>query len=104
MRVTKPRQMAPRPGGDRRALAQSKWWCACQDADGVLAPLFRSGSIWAKYGNPELDRLIDAARATLDPKVRLGLYREALAIVHEDVPGLGLFQMYAIYAARRGLV
>jgi hypothetical protein len=24
--------------------------------------------------------------------------------VHEEVPGLGLFQTYAIYAARRGLV
>jgi peptide/nickel transport system substrate-binding protein len=91
------------PAENAPAMAQSNWSCACQDADGVLAPLFRSGSIWAKYSNPELDKLVDAARATLDSGKRLALYREALAIVHEEVPGLGLFQMYAIYGARRGL-
>jgi peptide/nickel transport system substrate-binding protein len=92
------------PAESAPAMAQSNWSCACQDADGVLAPLFHTGSIWAKYSNPELDKVVDAARATLDPEKRLALYRQALAIVHDEVPGLGLFQMYAIYGARRGLV
>ena len=92
------------PAESAGAMAQSNWSCACQDADGVLSPLFHSGSIWAKYSNPELDKVVDAARATLDPEKRLTLYRQALTIVHDEVPGLGLFQMYAIYGARRGLV
>ncbi|MFC0408463.1 ABC transporter substrate-binding protein [Roseomonas elaeocarpi] len=83
------------------ALSQGRWSCACQDADGVIFPLFRSGSIWAKYGNPEFDREVDAARSTLDEAARKAHYERAFAILREDVPGIGLFQDVAIYGARR---
>lgn len=85
------------------SISLGRWSCACQDADGVIFPLFRSGSIWAKYVNPEYDQQVDAARATLDEAKRLANYRRAFEILRDDLPGIGLYQDYAIYGARREL-
>jgi peptide/nickel transport system substrate-binding protein len=94
------RQGRPEEAG---SISLGRWSCACQDADGVIFPLFRTGSIWAKYSNPGFDVEVDAARSTLDEQRRLGHYRKAFEILREEVPGLGLYQDYAIYAARREL-
>jgi peptide/nickel transport system substrate-binding protein len=86
------------------SISLGRWSCACQDADGVIFPLFRSGSIWAKYSNAEFDKEVDAARATLDEAKRLQHYRRAFEILRDEVPGLGLYQDFAIYGARREIV
>ena len=80
---------------DAANLSLGRWSCACQDADGVIFPLFRSGSIWSKYNNPAYDKEVDAARATLDETQRLAHYEAAFKILHDDVPGLGLYQDFA---------
>lgn len=85
------------------SLAIGRWSCACQDADGVIYPRYRSGSIWAKYKNPAFDDAVEAARATIKPEERLSHYKKAFEILREDVPGMGLFQEYAIYGARTEL-
>ena len=87
------------PADDAGILSQGRWSCACQDVDGVIFPLFRSGSIWSKYTNPAYDKLVDDARATLDQAKRLEDYRQAFAILHDEVPGIGLFQDVALYGA-----
>ena len=94
------RQGTPQEAG---SLSQGRWSCACQDADGVIFPLFRTGSIWSKYSNPAFDKLVDAARSTLDESRRRADYKAALQILHDDVPGIGLFQDVALYGARTGL-
>jgi peptide/nickel transport system substrate-binding protein len=94
------RQGTPAEAG---GLAFGTWSCACQDADGVLFPLFRSGSGWSKYANPAYDAVVDAARSTLDEATRLAEYRKAYEILREDVPGVGLYQMFATYGARKEL-
>ena len=83
------------------SISTGLWSCGCQDADGVINPLFRTGSTWAKYSNPKFDAAIDAARATIDDAERLKHYADALRILYEDVPGVGMFQYHAIYASRR---
>jgi peptide/nickel transport system substrate-binding protein len=88
---------------DAGGLALGVWSCACQDADGVIFPLFRSGSTWSKYSNAAYDVAVDAARSTLDEAKRLGEYRKAYEILREDVPGLGLYQAFASYGARKEL-
>jgi peptide/nickel transport system substrate-binding protein len=85
------------------SLSLGRWSCACQDADGVIFPLFRSGGLWSKYVNPAFDAEVDAARRVLDEKKRLEHYRKAFEILREDVPGIGLYQDYAIYGARKNL-
>ncbi|MCP8939684.1 ABC transporter substrate-binding protein [Alsobacter sp. SYSU M60028] len=85
------------------SLSLGRWSCACQDADGVIFPLFRTGSIWAKYSNPAFDDAVDNARKILDEKQRLAFYRKAFEILREDVPGIGIYQDYAIYGARKEL-
>jgi len=91
------RQGTPAEAG---GLSQGRWSCACQDADGVIFPLFRTGSLWSKYSNPAFDKLVDEARATLDEPARLSAYRQAFQILHDEVPGIGLFQDVALYGAR----
>ncbi|MBM3598359.1 MAG: peptide ABC transporter [Alphaproteobacteria bacterium] len=89
---------------DAGSLSLGRWSCACQDADGVIFPLFHSESIWAKYKNTDYDKEVVAARATLDEAARLRHYHRAFEILREDVPGIGLYQDFAIYAARKELV
>ena len=81
------RQGQPQDAG---SLSIGRWSCACQDADGVIMPLFHSASIWAKYNNPAYDAAVEKARATLDEKERLAQYRKALEMLKEDLPGIGL--------------
>ncbi len=77
---------------DAGSVALGRWSCACQDADGIIFPLFRTGSSWAKYSNPQFDSLVDDARSTLDNGKRLADYQKAYEILREDVPGIGLYQ------------
>lgn len=81
------------------SIAIGRWSCACQDADGIIYPLFRTGSTWAKYSNPEFDKAVDAARSTLDETARLIDYKKAYEILRDDVPGIGLYQDFAVYGA-----
>jgi peptide/nickel transport system substrate-binding protein len=94
------RQGTPTDAGQ---LAIGVWSCACQDADGIIFPLFRSGSTWSKYSNPKYDEAVDAARSTLDDGKRMAEYRKAYEILREDVPGLGLYQAFVSYGARKEL-
>ena len=94
------RQGAPADAG---SIAQGRWSCGCQDADGTIFPLFRTGSPWAKYSNPDLDRTMDEARSTLDPTRRLALYGRAFTIIREELPAVPLYQDFAIYGARKEL-
>jgi peptide/nickel transport system substrate-binding protein len=79
------------------------WSCSCLDADGVIYPLFRTGSIWSSYTSPAFDTAVDQARTTLDPAKRKEYYSQAGKILKEDVPGLGLWQVQALYGARKDL-
>ena len=103
--VDQPTFLRRRQGNPDEAgsLSQGRWSCACQDADGVIFPLFRSGGIWSKYANPAFDIEVDAARTVLDEGKRLAHYRRAFEILRQDVPGIGLYQDAAIYGARREL-
>jgi peptide/nickel transport system substrate-binding protein len=88
---------------DAGGVALGVWSCACQDADGIIFPLFRSGSTWSKYANPAYDAAVDAARGMLDETKRLAEYRKAYEILRQDLPGLGLYQAFASYGARKEL-
>jgi peptide/nickel transport system substrate-binding protein len=92
------RQGRPDEAGD---VSFFRWSCGCQDADGVLFPLFHSSSQWAKYSNPSVDAGLEAARNSLDPAKRLALYRQVMETLHTDVPAVPLYQDVMMFAARK---
>lgn len=51
-----------------------------------------NGDNFISYKNPELDKLIDAARAEVDPDKRMPLWQEAEKIMYEDQPYTFLFR------------
>jgi peptide/nickel transport system substrate-binding protein len=92
------RQGRPEEAGD---VSFFRWSCGCQDADGVLFPLFHSSSQWSKTNIPALDAEIVAGRNTLDEAQRLVHYKTALTMLHDDVQGVPLYQDVMMFAARK---
>jgi peptide/nickel transport system substrate-binding protein/oligopeptide transport system substrate-binding protein len=75
------------------AFSYASWTADYPDPTDFLDPRFHSRSIRPAsstndsfYGNPELDALLDAARAELDPGRRDALYRRAERILYDDAP------------------
>ena len=79
---------------DGPAFAKVGWVGDSPDPSSFLDPSFGSraigggGTNFARYGNPALDALLDAARAEPDPGKRAALYRRAERIVYDDAPWL----------------
>ena len=81
----------------------SRWSCGCQDADGVLFPLYHSSSQWAKLRDPEMDKELEAGRSLLDPAARLIHYKRVHEIAEATVPVVPLYQVAILYGARKEL-
>jgi len=88
---------------DWGGIRLGNWSCACLDADGTIYPLFRTGTVWSSYTNQEFDAVVDAARTSTNEEERLKFYEEALTILNEDVPGIGLWQLHQIYGVSKDL-
>ena len=80
-----------------------RWSCSCLDADGTIYPLFHTGTIWSSYSNPAFDQAVEDARVTTDEAKRSADYRKAFETLQQDVPGVGIYQDYAIYGASKHL-
>lgn len=93
-------QSPPAEFGD---MTFSRWSCGCQDADGVLFPLYHSSSQWAKSKDAEMDKALEAARSSLDPAVRLAHYKRVHEIAEATVPLVPLYQVAILYGARKQL-
>ena len=99
------------------------WWADYPDGENFLFPTFHSSN-WgplgnrAKYGNPDVDRLIERARVTVDASDRAELYRRAQRMIVEDAPWVFLwhkkdiwihqpwvegFRLYPVYNSDKGL-
>jgi len=76
-------------------------WAGTWDADGIVYPLLRSGQRFARWSNPDFDRLIDGARNTLDQAERGRLYSQASRLAHDEAPWLFLFHGMDIYGVSR---
>jgi peptide/nickel transport system substrate-binding protein len=69
-------------------------WSGRVDPDGNIANFVRSlgSQNISGYGNPALDSLIDAARATPDLAKRRTLYGQIVTKLHEDAPLIYLYR------------
>jgi peptide/nickel transport system substrate-binding protein len=50
-----------------------------------------AGSWWEGYRNPEIERLLDEARRTVDDAQREALYRRCYRVLQNDPPWLYLY-------------
>lgn len=90
----------------RKFDAISLRWGGVVESD--LKQLFHTEAIkeggdnFASYRNPELDKVIDQARVTMDEQERLKLWQKTHQILHEDQPYAFLFtQKVAVYINHR---
>lgn len=80
-------------GRGRFQMFDAGWVADYPDAQNFIDVLFYSDSAqndW-NYNNPEVDALIEEARAESDPDIRIALYQEAMALIVEDAPVVPLF-------------
>ena len=64
------------------------WHADAPTPDAFISPLFESGSTdnLANFTDPDVDRLLEDARAEVDPARRAALYRKAERIILEKAP------------------
>ena len=84
------------------------WTAVTADADYGLFPLFHSSSIGAPgnrtfFNNPEVDRLLELARASFDPEVRLQAYHDAQMIIVEESPMVFIATGVVLMGARNNI-
>lgn len=87
------------PKHDWGSVRFGRWSCSCLDADGTIYPLFHTGTIWSSFSDPTFDASVEKARATTDETTRTSEYATAFGVIQNQVPGIGLYQDYAIYGA-----
>jgi ABC-type transport system substrate-binding protein len=78
-------------------------WAGGPDPDKNVHQFFHSKATVNRtnYSDPEMDRLLDAARGTSDPAARLKLYRQVNNLLARDLPYIFLnyFDNYALASA-----
>lgn len=67
------------------------------DMDRFYQALIKTGGPQSAYSNPEVDKMIDAARSEMDSAKRLQLYKDLAKIVYEDPFGIPLLNLKDIY-------
>ncbi|MDW8172489.1 MAG: glutathione ABC transporter substrate-binding protein [Anaerolineae bacterium] len=102
-----PHVRRPKPENDIQ-FAMLGWSVPTMDADYALFALFHStshppGFNGAFYSNPEVDRLLDLARSTLDQAERQTAYSEAIKIIWEEAPWLFLYSEIQVTAIRKNV-
>jgi peptide/nickel transport system substrate-binding protein len=74
-----------------------------RDPDLVWYPLLYTGQYQSYYSNPELDKLLDAGRATIDADERRDIYAKAAEIIKEEAPHVPMIQPPLIYGLSANL-
>lgn len=70
------------------------------DADFVLRRLYTSSANQTGYANPDLDKILDSAAATVDQNQRKELYGQACQIIWDDAVGIYPFTLVQTFIAR----
>lgn len=90
--------LADQTAGDYQASLVG--WSGRVDPDGNIHQFMTTdgGINDSKYSNPEIDRILNAARESNDNAERQALYAEARAILNEDLPIVYLYHDTWIWA------
>ncbi len=87
------------PKGTYGDMAEFGWGGWTLDFDNTAYSLYYTGQVYNPgYTNPTLDKLLTAARSTLDKNKRLSLYKQVDAILYHDVPNAAMYQTVNLWA------
>ena len=90
------------PAGKQAPIYMLGWGSTqTLDADAAIYPIFHSDQPYATIAMPEMDKLLDQSRNSIDPKLRLDALAKAQDLAVSEVPVLTLYQEDAIYAKRK---
>lgn len=67
------------------------------DADGILWDMHHSSSPYAYFSTPELDKLLEQGRGTLDSAKRQEAYSAAQKLLHDEAAVLFMFGVHSIW-------
>jgi peptide/nickel transport system substrate-binding protein len=73
------------------------------DADAVYYPLFHTGQPHAYNTSPELDKLLDDGRTTIDPEKRKAIYSALQKMIMDQAYWIPLYGQYVIEGVNRQL-
>lgn len=89
-------------------IAFGSWYADFPDPWTLMPFTYHSSAVGqgvnlARYANPAVDALLDAADATMDAPARLALYARAQQLIVADAPMVGLFVLHGVLAHRSAL-
>jgi len=73
------------------------------DADFVLRRLYHSSANRTGYANPDLDKLLDDAAASVDQEERKSLYADACKLIWDEAVGIYPFTLVQSFIARNNV-
>jgi peptide/nickel transport system substrate-binding protein len=73
------------------------------DADAALYAIMHSGEPYSTVSDPDLDRLLDESRRTIDPAARAKVFAEIQKVASEKVPLITLYQEDSLYGRRKNV-
>lgn len=84
------------------------WFPGTNDSDIVLYPLYHTDARGAAgnrsfYSNPEYDKLAEQGRLETDMEKRAEIYREAQAILEEDLPLIPILRKNELVGMRKNI-
>ncbi len=74
------------------------------DADAALYAIMHSGEPYSTVSDPDLDRLLDESRRTIDPAARAKVFAEIQKVASDKVPLLTLYQEDSLYGRRKNVM
>jgi peptide/nickel transport system substrate-binding protein len=90
------------PAGKQAPIYNLAWGSTqTLDADAAIYPIFHSGQPYSTISMPEMDKLLDESRATIDPAKRMQDFAKAQDLAVQTMPVLTLYQEDAIYGKRK---
>ncbi|MBI4277112.1 MAG: ABC transporter substrate-binding protein [Armatimonadetes bacterium] len=93
--------------GEKPDMAALSWFLKTDDPDVALYPVVHSQAVplpnRSGYSNPEVDRLLLAARATADRAKRAEAYKQVIRIVNREIPWIAVDHQMEIVGVRRSV-
>lgn len=76
-------------------------WGPALDAEGTIGDLFYSKRTYSGFGDPDLEKLIDAARPIVDPVKRRAAWDKIQEEVHKQAGWIFLWQQHDLYGVNK---